>query len=314
MASIVAVTLPIFLIVALGFFASRAGLFEPEHFRAMGRFVINFTIPALIFRSITQGEFSQVMNVRYLGAYALGAFTLLVLGTTFAILVRRKRLTLAALYGMGMSGSNSAMVGFPIVSQFLGPPAAIALALNMLVENMLMIPSGLSLAEIGEGKRGALLRVLGRTFLGLVKTPLIVAIFLSFVASLADFQPPTPLARVVDMLAQASAPVSLFVIGGSLKGLQLRGMVRDIADIGFAKLALHPLSLFAAMAVVGLQDPELRKAGLIYAACPMMSVLPVLGQKYGDEGVWSAALLATTAASFFTVSAMLWAISHSWIG
>jgi predicted permease len=312
--SIVAVTLPIFLLVALGFGAARAGLFEPDHMRAMGRFVINFAIPALIFHSLTEGPIAEVLNLRYLAAYALGAFSLLAVGTTYALVVRRKRLTVAALYGMGMSGSNSAMVGFPIAFQFLGPPGAIALALNMIVENVLMIPSALSLAELGEGKRASLVKVLLRTFANLVRTPLLAAIAAGMVASLFDLRLPVPLGRAVDMLAAASAPVALFVIGGSLKGLQLRGMVRDIADIGVAKLLLHPLFLFAAMTVVGLKEPELRKAALIYASAPMMSVLPVLGLKYGDEGVWSAALLATTALSFFTISAMLWLISHGYVG
>jgi malonate transporter and related proteins len=314
MSSIIAVTLPIFLIVALGYGAARRGLFEPDHTRALGRFVINFAIPALIFRALTQAPFDEVMNVRYLAAYALAAFTLMVLGIAYALLVRRKRLTMAALYGMGMSGSNSAMIGFPIVFQFLGPPATIALALNMIVENLLMIPAGLSVAELGEGKRASLGGVLLRTFVNLAKTPLILAITAGMIASLLDFHLPIPIEQAINMLAGASAPVALFVIGASLKGLKLGGMAKDIIDIGVAKLFLHPVFLFVAITLVGLQEPELRKAALIYACAPMMSVLPVLGLKYGEEGVWSAALLATTAASFFTVSAMLWAISHGWVG
>lgn len=38
----------------------------------------------------------------------------------------------------------------------------------------------------------------------------------------------------------------------------------------------------------------------------MMSIYPILAQKYGQEGLCAAALVATTVTSFFTISGFLW--------
>ena len=45
---------------------------------------------------------------------------------------------------------------------------------------------------------------------------------------------------------------------------------------------------------------------VLFAACPVMSVYPILAQRHGQEGVASAAMLATTTASFFPIGALLW--------
>ena len=49
------------------------------------------------------------------------------------------------------------------------------------------------------------------------------------------------------------------------------------------------------------------------ACVPMLSIYPIIGQKYGQEGLCAAALVATTAASFLSISAILWLIETSGI-
>jgi predicted permease len=44
------------------------------------------------------------------------------------------------------------------------------------------------------------------------------------------------------------------------------------------------------------------------AAMPMMGTYIVLAQLYGKEDISAAALLVTTATSFFTLSALLWVL------
>jgi malonate transporter len=45
---------------------------------------------------------------------------------------------------------------------------------------------------------------------------------------------------------------------------------------------------------------------VLTAASPMFGIYPILAQKHGHDGLAAAALLGTTAASFFTISALLW--------
>jgi len=116
--------------------------------------------------------------------------------------------------------------------------------------------------------------------------------------------PAVPL-KVVDMLASASAPVALFVIGGSLYGLKTRGMAADVTQAALGKRILHPLALLAAFLLLPGVEPQLMVAGLLFASAPMMSIYPILGQRFGLEERCAAALVAATVLAFFSISGLL---------
>jgi malonate transporter and related proteins len=306
MLNILAVTGPIYLIIGAGFLAVRLGLFSKPDIRVLGRFVLYFCLPALVFQALAQRSLAEVLDGSYLAAYAVGSLVVALSVFGFSRFVLRKPMSLAGLQALGVSASNSGFVGYPILQQLLGPPAAIALALTMIVENLIVIPLALALADTGDtGSRGVW-RSFGLALRGLLKNPLIVSIVLGFVFAAAGWHLPDTLARTVQIVATASSPVALFVIGGSLVGLKPGGMWGEVGMVGFGKLVLHPLAVLAMLALLPPVDPVLRTAAVLYACMPMLSIYPVLAQKHHHEGFCAAALLATTVASFFTISTALW--------
>jgi predicted permease len=308
MLPILAITLPIFLIIAIGYLATRAGLFTPDQVRGLGKLVITFALPALVFRALSQRPLAEILDARYLGVYGLASLATLLGGFTWFRLARRRGMTESAIRGLGMAASNSGFIGYPVAAQFLGPPAAIALALTMIIENLVVLPLSLALAEGGRSTHASLPKILRGIAINLARTPLIIAIVAGGAFGLADVQLPAPLAKAVSMVADASAPVALFAIGGTLVGLRLTGIVGEIAQIASGKLIVHPLAVVAAMQLIPIADPNLRRAAIVFACIPMLSVYPILGGRYGQEKVCAAALLAATTASFVTISVVLWLV------
>ncbi|WPP46992.1 AEC family transporter [Pseudomonas sp. AN-1] len=305
MLAVLGVTAPIFILIALGFLSVRGGLIDRGQIRGLGAFVINFALPALVLRALSERSLGEVLDGPYLLAYALASLAVFAGGLAVARWLRGQDLSASAILAMGMSVSNSGFIGYPIVVMVLGPTAALALALGMLVENLLMIPLALALAEIGQqsGVRG---RALAReTALRLLRNPMIGAIALGLLLSLLELRLPPLLFRVVDMLAGASAPVALFVIGGTLYGLRPRGMWADVGQTALGKLVLHPLALLVAFVLVPDIDPQLKVAGLLFASAPMMSIYPILGLRFGLEERCAAALVAATVLAFVTISTLI---------
>lgn len=62
----------------------------------------------------------------------------------------------------------------------------------------------------------------------------------------------------------------------------------------------------SAFLVFPIAGQALSAAAVLNACMPMMSVYPILAQKYGQEGLCAAALVATTVTSFFTISGFPW--------
>lgn len=318
MLDILAITGPIYLTILIGAVTVRFGLFQKADMAVFGKFVLNLALPCLLFNALSQRNIQEIINITYLVGYAVG--TLLVIGLGMLWARRCAGLNAAAsIYAaMGMSCPNSGFVGFPILLLTLPSIAASAFALNLIVENLLVIPLLLLMAETAAqagADRRRIIRQLARRF---ISNPLILALIAGVAAALLQLHLPSPISRTITLFAQASSVVSLLAIGGTLVGLPLDGMGRRILPIVLGKLILHPLAVFAAFPLLALLgsgglSTEMRQASILFAAMPSMSIYPILAQRHGQQGVSAAALLATTLGSFLTLNLLIWLIYSGWI-
>ena len=83
------------------------------------------------------------------------------------------------------------------------------------------------------------------------------------------------------------------------------------------KLFLHPLlvmTAFAGLALVGFVLPtEMRQAGILLAAMPVMSIYPILAQRHGMEGDAATTLLLSTLASFISLNLLIATLHAGWL-
>ena len=306
------VTIPIYLIIAAGYLAVRYELFAKLETRVLGRFVMQFSLPALLFSALSRRSLDEVLNGPFLAAYAGGSFAVF-FGVYFYVRkVRRQSTAFAALKAMGMSASNSGFIGFPIMLQVIGQPAAVALALTMIVENVLVLPTALALAERGSQGQQGWGSAVAEAARRLIVNPVILAIIAGLSFAAFGWKLPEPIARTVQIVATAASPLALFVIGGSLPGLQFKGLIGDVTLLALGKLLLHPAAVLAMLWMLPEIDPPLRTAAVGFACMPMLSIYPLLAQKFHHDGFCAAALLAATILSFATISAVLWVL-NDWL-
>ncbi|MCA0241993.1 MAG: AEC family transporter [Proteobacteria bacterium] len=304
MSELLTLTLPLFVLIALGFAAARGGLFDDAQVQTLGRFVLYVALPALIVRAFAQRALTDVFEPHYVAALALASLAVFALGWAGARLLRLPR-EAAALAALGMSCSNTGYIGYPLAVLVIGPGAAVALALNMLVENLLVIPLALVLAESAASRGQGWRRALRETGQRLLRSPLILSIVAGVLISGLRLPLPAPLMRAIDLLAVASAPVALFAVGGMLHGSSVRGLAAPLALIVGGKLLLHPLAVVLALRVFPVADRTLATAAVLMAAVPMIAIYPVLGQRYGQQRLCAAALLTAVLASVLTINAVL---------
>ena len=313
MFDILAITAPIYIAIALGYGLTRWGFFQKTDMRAFGTFVVKVAMPALLFNALSQRKVSDILNGQYVAAYALASLFTLSLGIAWALRVSKTSRSLSSCLAMGMSCPNSGFVGYPVMLLSLGPLASVAgvvLALNMMVEILLIIPLLLAWADTGQGQ-SRWQGIIWQTLKGMLYNPMIWGIVLGFLFSWCEWQLSPSLGRTVSLFAQASGALSLFVIGGSLVGLPVQGMGPRVAQIAAGKLILHPLMVLVVMTfLLPIEDPVLRIAALLTCAMPMFGIYPILTQKHGHDGLSAAALLVTTMASFFTLNALLWQLKN----
>lgn len=309
MLNVLFVTTPIFILIAIGFMVVRRGILKASEMPTLGRLVTMVMLPALIFYSLSQRSFSEVMNGTFLLLYGTGSVLLFISVLVFCYRYRRQSFVTSTLNAMASSCSNSGYIGFPLATALIGPTATVALALCMIIENAVIIPLALVLAETGQQHNRPVMESVRKTLALLVKSPVTLSIIAGLTASIVELTLPAPILKAVQMAAGASGALALITIGGMLAGLSLSGIRDSLAEIltpAVGKLVLHPLYMIILLLIFPDFDPQLQVAAVSMACSPMLSIYPILSAKYGYDGVAAATLLVGTIASFFTISMAFW--------
>lgn len=303
MLDVLTITAPIYLLIAVGFLAVRQGVFQRSDMQLLGRLLVLFVLPALVFRAINRFPIAEVLNPGYLLVYGLGSLLLLALGLAYGRQLRSHGMAASAFIGMGMAASNSVFVGYPILAQLVGDSADIALALCLLIENLLIIPATLMLADTNAQLPWQ--QALRRSFAGVLRNPIVIAILAGLVTSLLGWRVPAVVDRTLAIGAGAAAPVALFMIGGVLVGQKLQGLRRDLLAVSLGKLVLHPLAIVLLLLLSPPLPQPLMLAAIAFAAMPMPALYPAVAQRFGQDGFCATALVIVTAVSFVTLNAWL---------
>jgi predicted permease len=303
--SVLQIVAPVFVIIAAGYAALRLGYLEAVALVGLSAFVLKVALPALVFNALAGAPVGQTMEARYLAGYCAGSLVIFSVGYIWA---RRdgREAGVCAMQGLGMSISNSGSLGYPIATLVIGTGAAPILAQTMIVENLVLLPIGLTIAEMAGARvrsLGAVLAGIGRT---LIRNPLLIAIAAGIAVAAAGVSLPYVMARPVALVGTAAVPLALFVVGGRLAQLGAGGGAPvEVARIVAGKLAGHPLAVGAALMLMPGLDPVLLAGGLIFAAAPMMSIYPIFGERFGMAELSATALLAATVCSCATLTVLI---------
>lgn len=312
MLAILSITLPIYVIIALGYGCVLKGVFKPETMPVFGSYVMNIALPALLFEAVATRSVTEVFNLTYMAIYLCGALATIALGYV-AFTALRLSPSRRAVALMGISCPNSGFIGYPVMLLTFPAIAGQILALNMLVENFVIIPVCLALMEASKAGDAQILRRIANILFGVLKRPMVLGLIAGLIVSLAGVSIPEPISRIFTMLAASASALALFVIGGGLVGAPLRGNWANAVQIALGKLLLNPA--MAALALLMLPalglaplTPELAAAVVISAAIPMFSIYVIFAQEMGHEGMASIAQITATSAAFVTLSALLYAV------
>lgn len=306
MDAVLNITAPIFFLILLGYLVVRFELLPALSLPGLSRFVLYLALPALVFTKLLNMNLAKSINISYMAVYAgSGLITL----TTTIFVCRwffKDNWVASGVRGLGATMPNSAFIGFPVLLQFFHHPPTQAFAMSIMVENIILMPLGLIFIEAMYGKNSmdgsrVVLPILKRV----ISNPIILSVCAGLIGSSIGFSLPVFLSRGLDMLALASAPVALIVIGGSLVGVSVKGSLKQIALVATGKLIFFPLVVMMLLSLTPNLPSELKTAVIVFSSVSMFSIYPIIGDKYGERSFCASTLLITTVASFFTLSIIL---------
>lgn len=329
MPTILAVTIPFFALVMLGFLAGQRRLLPEQAIPGLNAYVLYFALPCMLFRLGASMPFAQLLDPALVGIYALCA--VLLVGLTMAATLRRRPdgpgvdLKNAAFGAFVAAFPNSGFMGVPMLVALLGQVAAGPVIGTLLVDLFLTSTLCLALAHAHTSTpqprgvpRGSVPVAVGRSLRAAATNPQPWAIALGALAAATGAQLPAPVAQVVKMLADSASPVALFTIGTVLwragQHAHHRTPARNFVPVALIKLLLHPL-------LVGVVGLTARAAGVnvpsfglmvlvLTAALPSASGVSLLAERYGaDNGRVARIIMTSTVLAFVTFTVIAWGFS-----
>ncbi|WP_085025325.1 AEC family transporter [Ensifer aridi] len=309
MAEIAGLVLPFFGLIFIGYATARFVDHPGEAMGWMNTFIVYLALPALFFKLVSRTPIEELTRADFI-LTSVGT-TYLVFALIFAVglFLRRSTIAEATIQGFAGAYGNIGYMGPGLALLAFGEKAAVPVALIFCFENAAHFTVAPAMMAIGGGGK----RKLSALLLGIARRialhPFILSTFAGVAAAFLALEPPAPVQRLIDYLAQAAAPCALFAMGVTLA---LRPLKRIPAEIGYivpAKLILHPVLMYLALSLGGTYDPIWMQTAVLLAALPTATNVFVIGHQYG---VWqeraSATILITTLVSVATVTGLLYLV------
>ena len=184
--------------------------------------------------------------------YLLGSLSVLILGYVFSRFMWKASPISSTFDATGMACANSGFVGYPILVMTLPAIAPTALALNMVVENLVIIPLVLLLAEYASAPTQNRRSMLKLVFHRIGTDPIVLAMAVGILFAISDLSLPTFTSNAIDLIAQSSIAVSLFVIGGTVAGTALKTVGKRVISVVIGKLIFLPFAVWIGFGIMDL--------------------------------------------------------------
>lgn len=305
MLDILNVVLPVFVIIAAGYAAVKAGVFPDAGVDALLQFVVRIAVPALLFSAMYRLSLDSAFEPRMIVSFYIGAFAAFGLGLAAALQAGLRPGDAVAI-GFAAYFSNTVLVGLPVMIRAYGEPATEPMFAILAFHAPLLYAFGLITMEMmhqqGRGAAEALRRA-GRS---IVSNALMIGIALGLALNLSGVPLPAPVVEAIRLLGQASLPTALFGIGAALTRYKLQREIGWAAYIAGLSLLVHPGIAYVLTAHVFVLEPEFTRAAVVTAAMPAgMNVYVFAVMYHRAEGIAASTVLLSTALSCLTISVWL---------
>src|SRR5215212_10665574 len=153
-----AIVLPVFGLIGLGYAARRLGLVSDATGEGLSDFVFTFSVPCLIFRTLARAELPAVQPWGYWIAYFAAVAIVWALASLAAGRFFHVGRTEAVVAGFAAGQANTVLVGIPMILKAYGDEGAVPLFLLIAVHLPVTMTLGTLLAEGRNTSMGKIVR------------------------------------------------------------------------------------------------------------------------------------------------------------
>jgi predicted permease len=304
MLSTLAIVLPIFALIFIGYGCRRMEILGPNATTELNRFVVYLALPALLFDIVAHATRATFYQPGFIAAFGLGTAVIFLM-TMILRLRSGRRLADAAIDGLAAAYPNVAFIGFPLSLIVFGNDSVALTAIATIVSVCALFGVAILVIEIGLQSETHRTRMALRVAVALLKNPLVLAPLLGAAMALSGFELPNSLETVLHLLGNAASPCALVALGLFLaKRTEAIGGTTGSAFVLLGlKLIAQPVVTWVLASLVLELPAKLTHIAVFLAALPTGTGPFMLAELYKREAsVTSKTILLSTIAAVATIS------------
>ena len=295
------VTMPIFLVMVLGYALRRIGILNDNFVTICNKLNFKVTLPVLLFRDLSNVDIRAEFDLKFVlfcaFATTVGFFGAWILGKLFV-----KDPYSVGAFTQASFRSSAAVMGLAFIQNIYGSSTMGALMIigavplyNVYSVIVLTIEGDYPPEERSSGK-------VKQTLVNIAKNPIIIGVLLGIVFGLLNNPLPTLVNSTVDTVAKTATPLALITLGAGFEGRKALKKIRPTLGASAYKLLIQA-GIFLPIAIaMGFRGEKIIALVIMLAAPATPSCYIMAKNMYNDGTLTASIVVATTLLASVTLT------------
>ncbi|WP_077623620.1 AEC family transporter [Sediminibacillus massiliensis] len=294
------VLIPIFGVFALGFVGQKVWKFDIKPISTVAIYLMS---PFLAFRTFYENEIT--LDYVYLSIYLAGLCLISIIFCYLLGMMRKWESDKTSSMILSSAFMNNGNYGAPLVLLIFGEEGFHYAVILMVLQQLIMCTVGIYYAAKGGDAGGKKVSPIK----AVIKVPIVYGALLGIVFNLISIPIGDRISTAVDMVADATIPTVMIVLGMQLANITLKKL--EYTDLSIAlviKLALAPAIAYLITSFLPM-DEMVKQIMIITAATPTAANTTIYALQFNTRpGFVSSATLLSTLFSIMTIPVLMWII------
>ena len=291
---------PVFLIVAMGYFFRKTKIIDDAVEKFLNNIAYYLLLPAMIFISIYKSPFETIVNIRMVVGIYAGAFIVFIIAAVIALAYPKEK---RAGFVLPTFRTNIAYIGFPLILRAYGQLALAEISvLTGFIAPVTITFSIIYLKILYRDKDKNTKGIVYHVF----TDPLVISSIVGIAFSYFKIRLPQFAVNTVDLISSMGSPLMLIAVGAGLKISTINKDKMLVVISSALKLIIQPaISFFIFTYLIPLTGLEFKVAVMTFSFPSALSTYIMVKQYKGDGELTAAIIMATTLLSILTMSAWI---------
>ncbi|MCD8156956.1 MAG: AEC family transporter, partial [Clostridiales bacterium] len=286
------VTIPIFLVMVVGYFLRRIGILNENFVDVSNKFNFTVTLPVLVYKDLASVNILEVFDLKYV-LFCAFATSVGFWGSWAVAKLTLKDHSLRGAFTQASFRSSAAVMGLAFIQNIYGESAMGSLMIIGAVP-LYNIYSVIVLTFEGdypEGERDT--GKIKQACVNILKNPIIIAIVIGVVVALLGNPMPTLVNSTVENIAKMATPLALIGLGAGFEGRKALKKIKPTLGASFIKLIAQAAIFLPLAAHLGFTGEKMVALAVMLAG-PATPSCYIMAKNMHNDGVLTASIVVAT--------------------